>query len=100
MGFPLSPSCPRVYVVVGLSFLRLRLRLPHPPNPIPNGPGSGSGKKATSSQFIHTPLWLGAGLDRFLLFFFLGGGDTKFHARCRMYYIYNINISNSILVSF
>jgi hypothetical protein len=27
-------------------------------------------------------------------------GRTQFHAKCFMYYIYNINVSNSMLVSF
>lgn len=42
-------------------------------------------------------LGLGAGKAGLVLFF---GENIEFHARCFMYYIYNINISKSVLVSF
>ena len=65
----------------------------------PRGPGSGSGREAASAS-VHSPmrsLGLGAGRAALVPFF---GEDIEFHARCFMYYIYNINISKSVLVSF
>lgn len=65
----------------------------------PRGPGSRSGREATSAS-VHSPmrsLGLGAGRAALVPFF---GEDIEFHARCFMYYIYNINISKSVLVSF
>lgn len=39
---------------------------------------------------MHRLLGLGAGKDSLVLFFW---ENIEFHARCFMYYIYNINIS-------
>lgn len=53
------------------------------------GPGSWSGGRRPPAS-THRSAGLGAGKDSLVLFF---GENAEFHARCFMYYIYNINIS-------
>lgn len=92
-GLPLPPQL-SLGVAVGLGPL-----VPGCPQPgLPRGPGSGSGREVASAS-VHSPirsLGLGEGRAALVLFF---GEDIEFHARCFMYYIYNINISKSVLVS-